>query len=367
MIKVGMRWLHGGAQYFADQMKYDDPTMRFGDGDFTSLDTSIHRVLLELYESQALVYYDEDDSPDFKLFIFLLQKTTGQLSVKIVHIFARIWKIIIGVMPSGAFQTSHGNSWIVGLLFFSYYEMVIAKFPYRAVQLEQAFEAERVEFPDYGDDHIIATGVEIHDIVNENGYASFVHEFFGMEITKIRNDVPFLSVPDGHGGVLIDGAVFLKRRFTLSDETYPPGTTKVVPYKMLSDTLVKFAYGNSPRETLIDYCISSIGLAYDNMGVNPIIHEMCENLFLYCTHLGKFFSLDTLREEFFKFDRCGKKDITRLLRKVGITKDQLFNGFPTRKTLLGMHKYDKDYVNFSPPVRVYSATETKPWEVNESY
>jgi hypothetical protein len=192
MIKIGMKYFYGGAQLFANQMRYNDPTMVYGDGDFKSLDTSIHRVLLELYETHAAVYVDPK-SPDYSLFLFMLQLATENLSVKLVHVFARVWKVMFGVMPSGAFETSHGNSWIVGLIWWTYVEWVMSKFPHRSAQIEAAFQAGRIQFPCYGDDHMPGVGREINDIVNETGFSKFVNDVFGMLIRNLRENIPFFK------------------------------------------------------------------------------------------------------------------------------------------------------------------------------
>jgi len=362
-IKVGLRWWHGGAEYFAKQMKYDDPTMVFSDGDFDALDTTIHRVLLELYETQASIYY-KTGTPDYPLFMILLQQATSNLSVKLVHVFSKVWKLMLGVMPSGAYETSHGNSWIVGLLFWTYFEQTIFKFPHRAAQLEKTYRDRRIEFPVYGDDHVPAIGREVIDIFNETGYADFVATVFDMKIHKIRENVPFLSIPDEFGGLKEDGVIFLKRRFIKKPKDFPKECANILPYKTMKDALVKFAYGNNERLTYADYTVACLGLAYDNMGVNPVIHQFCEQLFRFTVHVGKFRDMDQIRDAFFEFNFCEDRrlDITRIMRKVGLNTDELWKGFPTRQRLIDMHTYDAEYVDFTPPFKRYSNSECKAWE-----
>lgn len=361
MIKVGMRWWHGGAQYFADQMGYKNPDMIYFDGDYEALDTTFKKHLLELYESQAFVYYDEELS-DMNLFEMLLKLATENIAVKMVHIFARIWKLIIGIMPSGAYETSHGNSWLVGLLFWAYIEMVKSKRPQRAAQIDKLFREGKIEFPVYGDDHVIGVHKSVADIINEEGYASFVKEFFGMKIHKIRNNIPFLSVPDEHGGLKVDGVIFLKRRLIKRPDDYPTDLPDVLPYKNLDDVLVKLAWGNNPRWTLADYAISAIGLAYDGMGTNPVLHEICLQMFVFCVRQGGFASMEDLRRAFMDFRADKTKDITRVLRKIGIPLEKVLEGFPSRDYLLSLHKYDKHYVNFSPPFQRWSPTHVMEWD-----
>jgi hypothetical protein len=305
-IKIGMKFFFGGAQKFAEQMKYDDPTMKFFDGDFKALDTTINRVLLELYSSQAAVYVSKQ-SPHYAIFMYLLQVATENLSVKAVHIFARIWKIIFGTMPSGAYETSHGNSWIVALLWFSYTIYVEIMTPHKSALIEEVYQSGRMQFPVYGDDHVSAIGSEISDIINEEGFAKFVNIFFKMEIRNIRSNIPFLSVPDEHGGLKVRGVVFLKRYFIARTAEFPEWMPKVLPYKHIDDFLVKLAWGNNPRLTLADYAIASIGLAYDSMGTNHRIHELCLHMFQFCVSAGKFSSMDSLVASFYLLEVWKKK------------------------------------------------------------
>jgi len=43
---------------------------------------------------------------------------TKNLSVKELHLFARLWILLIGKIPSGAYETSMADSWYVALSFF---------------------------------------------------------------------------------------------------------------------------------------------------------------------------------------------------------------------------------------------------------
>jgi len=361
MIKVGLRWLFGGAHYFADQLQYADPDMRYFDGDFKALDTTLNRVFLELYVSQAAVYVDKS-SVDYPMFLYLLQLATENLSVKAVHIFARVWKLIIGVMPSGAFETSHGNSWIVGLLFFTYIESIKVKYPYKAQLINDKMNEGKIQFPVYGDDHVIGVHKSLSDIINEEGFAKFVNDYCDMEISKIRSNIPFCSTLDDYGNFSEAGVVFLKKYFVERDRyDFPKYLPEILPCKKFEDCLVKFAYGNRSRLTLVDYALACIGMAYDNMGINPYIHEFCENLFRYCVQVADIKNMDVLKEAYLQSDFFNQRDFTRTLRKIGIPVEQLLKGFPTRRQLIDMHIYDSEYVDFTPPFKRYNPREYVDW------
>jgi len=354
MIKVGMRWWHGGAQYFADQMHYKNPDMVYFDGDYEGLDTTIPKKLLEMYSYSAALYYENVTDKDFAA---LLNLTSSNLAVKLVHLFGSIWKVIVGTMPSGAKETSHGNSWIVGLLFFAYVEYVKLTKPTERSKIDDALAKGLIEFPVYGDDHVGGVHKSVYHVINEEGYANFVASFCKMKITKKREKIPFFSVPDRMGDVRVDGVVFLKRRFIKRPRNYPHYLPEVLPYKKFSDMLVKFAFGNSQRYNLGDYAIAACGMAYDSMGTNPIAYEFARGLFNECMRAGNYESVDGLITEMLSTrTKEDQKDFGQLLRKAGITEGELRKGFPSERDLLHMHMYDEKYVNFTPPFQRYNAS-----------
>jgi len=358
-VKIGMSWWHGGAQAFADQMKYTNPEMRYGDGDFKAFDTSVNMFLLGLYETQARVYLNKEVS-NMKLFDVLLNIATNNICAKITHIIGRTWRMIFGVMPSGAFETSHGNSWILGLLWFSFFEYVCMMYPHRAVQLNKLFDDGLIEFPDYGDDHVPAVHSSVHDILCEAEFGKFVQKYFDMEIRNLRNSIPFLSVPDAFGGLKKEGVTFLKTFFILRPEYMPKHLPDVVPFRKISDCLVKLGWGNSPRLSLADYCVATIGLVYDSKGTNLPFYEICRQIFDYTFQVAGFTDMRDVRKAFFAFGTDGaRKDLTKILRKCHITVDEIFKGFPRIEELWEMHTYDAAYVNFTPQFGHYSSGERK--------
>jgi len=360
MIKIGLKWWHGGAFVLAEQLNAFTNDMVYSDGDFKGLDTTENRILLELYSSQALVYYDPN-SPHFELFLHLLGIATENLSVKLVHLFARVWKIIIGVMPSGAFETSHGNSWIVGLLWWTYFEYVFAKYPERAVELEQAFQDKKIEFPVFGDDHILAILESLADILNEEDFASWVATNWNMKIYRIHVRDSLFSVPNDFGGLKVKGPAFLKRYFIKTPKEWGDALPPVLPYKRLEDILPKLAWGNSPRETYAAYAMSCIGIVYDTMGTNTTAYDICKEFFSFLCQQGGFRNMSELRIAFVQ-NVENAKDIQRMVRKAGITMDQLLRGFPSQEYLLSLHVLDRDYCDFSPPFGRYSASATTEWD-----
>jgi len=116
MIRIGMSWWKGGGlQVFLD-MNGDDPDMVYSDGDVSNYDMSVKRTFMEFYVGSAGVYNRESNVSHVyrNLQKFVLRRLTRRMT----HMYGNVWRVILGGMPSGAFSTSHGDSWILAAMFF---------------------------------------------------------------------------------------------------------------------------------------------------------------------------------------------------------------------------------------------------------
>jgi len=183
VIKIGINFWFGGATALAMSVGFDDPNVIFEDGDFKHLDSTIHMILLMLYVTQASVYFNWNGMTDTnaKLLKCFFRVCAERLSIKVTHMFSTIWRVIYGGMPSGAFETSHGDSWIVAFLYFLYVRQVMERYPERVSQLRELYRLFRCGIIVYGDDHVLFTHRDVHDIINETGFARFVAVFWGMK------------------------------------------------------------------------------------------------------------------------------------------------------------------------------------------
>jgi len=212
-IKVGMKWAHGGAMQFAS-----DITCEFmkgiilGDLDIDGYDTRVHRFLLEVYCAHSR-YYVSDESPDLDLFLAFLKVNIANLTVKNTLLFGRIWRIIIGTMPSGAFETSHGNSWIFTFLWFCFLAKQMALHPSKAQQLYDLVFLYYLIIAIYGDDSVFVTHESVYDIFNIHLFVAFIQGDWGFVARDVRDFVPLLTTPSEDGNAKVKGVVFFKKVF----------------------------------------------------------------------------------------------------------------------------------------------------------
>jgi hypothetical protein len=344
MIKIGLVWWFGGAYNFAKQFLYEDPDMIWEDGDFRGLDRTLNRALLVMYLAGHKRYVrfkaGEAGRKSERLFNAILKFLGIRMPVKFVNLYSDIWVIMYGQMPSGAFETSHGDSWCVGLLFFLYVQSVLKKKPFLRKLYMECRAKGRVVFVVYGDDHVLGIDKRLHPYINERGYAKFVNYYFSMQIRNIRTLKNFLSTEKRDGEITGDGVVFLQKYFVKNK--YGIGAP-VLPFRPLSKTVIKSGYGSKGEKiTLFDYMIASLGMVYDSGGTNDLAYIFCKDMFDRLKPLVEDY--DTRLEEY--KHSSADTNISRILRKCAISVEELQKGFPTQDHLLSMHIED-EYKNGS--------------------
>jgi len=350
VIKIGMNFWWGGAMNLAMQMCYNDPDIIFEDGDFRALDTTIHLILLIFYVNAARAYYDVASMSHETLTLFeaFFRIVAERLSIKVTHIFSTIWRVVYGGMPSGAYETSHGDSWIVTFLYFMYVEWVIENNPHRKNQILELFRKRLVGIIVYGDDHVLFTHKSIHDIINEKGFANFVKYYWGMEIRNIHT-AKFISEVHYTGGVLVrPGIVFLKRYFVNASNVFTPGemiryniTSPVLPFRPIHALTNKYAYGKGETKSILEYAVSAIGMAYDTQGTNRAGYVFCEIMYRRALKVLDGDPRDAINKYLYELRMSGRDTyITRVMRTLNLSDEDIVAGFPEWESLITRHYYD---------------------------
>jgi len=343
MIMVGMKWARGGVDHFADIFGVkdgDESEYVFSDADFDKLDKKIHQVYMRMFEDSALVYYNKED-PMYPHMVRIAQYLAQRCSQRITHVFGQLWAVIEGGMPSGRWMTSHGDSWIVGLWFFTFCTMAISTAEEKdRILLERELLLCLVKIVIYGDDHIIC--IRRHPVVmkyfNIYCFAEWVKKYTGGELRDIRWDVGFESFASG-GFHTYKGAVFLKQTFVRNTHK-GEGQPKFLPFRPMNELLVRCVFGRDTRQRdIYDVILSSIGQAYNTYGSNESAYKW---LFHFHTHMKRMIDPDS-RSLAGALDRITQKTLLGKLRQADVTIDDLKRGFPTMQSLVAKNTYDKVY------------------------
>lgn len=340
LIKIGFRWWKGGAYELAKQLRYTE-NVTMGKGDVKKMDKHIKRHLLNLFSSENLRYYNfsDVDKTHGDFFKELVEWAGDSLAVKVVNTVGDRFVVMNGVLPSGAYETSHANSWIMGYLYFLFLAHC-ATGP-NGTRVMQAVASGAIVFVVYGDDHILSTPTDLWNVCGEHKFKEFVLGF-GL-IIQDDGQFPFLSRVGKYGELIVPGISFLQHYFVLReevglDEDYPP----VLPFRPSHKTIVKVPYGSGAPRSNVDNVLAVIGMAYDSKGTNEYTYLFLRGL--YATLIEPALAEgSTPGEDVENFLRrvsgCPtlSYDITKLLRKGSITLDELANGFPERISILQKH------------------------------
>lgn len=336
-IKIGMTWWYGGANLIAEQLGIKfSKEMIWEDGDYSGQDRTINRGWLTLYMAGNSRYTKFPTPRDRAVHDALTVLVAKRLSVKFTNVFGKIWRVVYGGMPSGATDTSHGDSWIVACLFFLYIEDVIQKNPKIRKAVLLALRLGQLVIIIYGDDHVIGVLKSLHAYINERGFSFFVKYYFDMVIRNMRQSRSLLSIVRRDGTTCGSGIVFLQKY--LIKNTIDPKLPDILPFRPIEKTVIKCAYGSKGDKWCVtDYAIAAIGMAYDSQGTNPVAYDFCREMFHTCMeniedkHAYTKYYADTVKDT----------SLTRIIRKAQIPVELIREGFPSLRTLYDMHINDE--------------------------
>lgn len=331
-IRIGQKWTYGGAQDFAVFLLAGHPDIVWHTGDFTKLDKTLKDFLLGYYVASGMGYFTVHQSQE-KFFQDLFAILIEHVCVKIVNHVGGVWTIMRAFMYSGGFETSHGDSWCVFLIWLMFVLHIADTHLDLAEELIYAI-GKTLRITIYGDDHVWTTPKKYAGFMNEHKFAEFVKEFLQMEIRDALVLDNFFSTVNEAGEIQRAGVVFLKRYFIFDDsrsKKYPV----IYPFKPTHQTMIKLFCSRDSLD--VTYVLQSIGQAYDTLGTNPVSYSMCYDF--YCYYMRKVNQpiYKVIAEAIAKSDHVS---VSRLMKKSGITLNELSQGFPTLKYLIKRHRID---------------------------
>lgn len=340
-IAIGISFWNGGAYEMAVKLRYNEEGRWFGTSDIEAYDNNIKAQMLLIYSYFSAYYYDVNRG-DSKIFRELLKLSADNLTLKIVHVYKDIWRMIFGGMPSGAYETSHGDSWILMFIYVHFCMYIGLKKPSYMGKIKDYLIRRIIYFYIYGDDFITSIPGDLKDVLDLDIFKNFAAEYYGLTLRDCAYSKLFLSEIDVATGMITKkGVKFLSRYFVRTTAvTTRKDLPPVLPYREFSKTAKKYAYGDGGTRNSIDHVLAAVGMAYDSFGTNRTSYEFCK--FMYETNL-RMIGCKSWAEYIEKHrDALEGKNVTSMLRKLSITKEVLSEGFPTITRLLDMHRYDKN-------------------------
>lgn len=333
VIRIGQKWKFGEAQRFANRFHAFSKRHKWFTGDVRKLDKNIRDWMLSLYIMSGRKYFKEEDEKTSgfldRMFVLLAER----INVKLTCHITGLWTLMKGVMYSGGFETSHGDSWILGLIFCMYFIRVIEENPHMGSDIVCATFSGDMMIALYGDDHLMVVPDPLVAFVNETDFAAFALKFFGMVIRELEEYSDFFSTVDPAGELTKKGVVFLKRYFVLM----PPkeeGFPVVYPFKPTHETILKLVC-NKENDARV-YPLQAIGQAYDTLGTNPVAYAMVKKFYEYWMGILDF-DQEAINSLVAALDPQSRN---RLWKKCGMNWRSSTMCFPTLSHLQSMHRID---------------------------
>jgi len=344
-IRIGSKWSRGGADSLAKSLGvWDEPWVRqLFAGDVDKFDQSVIRPFIDLYWSTHLAYHDETDE-DYPILVELCKWLCQVQLNRITHLYGRRWASVHAQVPSGILDTSHMDSFVMLIYLISFCVHTIHSSPEEIREgLEEHF-LDVIKMVVYGDDHVFRTGAGLYaGYFSGQAFAQFVQRFFGVTIRDLEVDLPFCStVKDGY--LVKKGVMFLRHYFVpnpyYGDPKYP-GQCRYLPYRETRDVMIRVAYSREVREVRepLDVVLSIVSHAYGTYASNPDTYERLRILYALIVK-EEGYTPATLKEELWR--RAEEGDLGKM-RQMGITVEEISQGFPSWETLVRKNVYDEAY------------------------
>jgi len=343
-IRIGHRWSRGGMDSIAKCLGISIANCFKNilcDGDIDKFDMRVKAFFVNLYYSSSLAY-EVPGSEDYEIKKKIIKQIIKAIVARITQLFGELWCIQRGGVPSGCYNTSHMDSWVMALYFclFCVWQIFNAPKNHQA-QLEEEF-IKIVKLIVYGDDHVYNKGEGLGSTYfSTTLFAKFLEEMFEVELRDHRDGVPFCSTEFEGWLVGLPGMVFLKH-YAVVNKNKGEGQSSFVPFRETRDYICRAAWGREPKDRdIMDVMLSVLGHVYGTHGSN---YDAYKSLMFFYRELLRFvppsYTHNQSADEMIQ--RVDRTDI-RKMRQHGITTDDLRTGFPTWENLQSRNVYDASY------------------------
>jgi len=354
VINVGRRWWYGGAWEFARFLNFDMLGMTWHEGDFKAYDKHVVDWLLMLYMANNRVYYDLKNMTDQEKYVFLRlhEEIIFNMVCKVTCHITGAWRIINGIMWSGGKETSHGDSWITLFVFCLFLVYQIKKNPFYAKRIRMLIQMGFIRLGTYGDDHLFCAPETVAHLICEKEFQRVAFLLVGMVIQEPMTHTNFITTFSPVSGELIQvGPKFLKRYFIKSSD---PELAPILPFKPTHQTVCRLLLAYKTHWfTLV---LAAIGQVWDTMGTNPVAYKITKKIYNFARQKD----VRTPIQIYDDLVQSGSNAsyLRGLLKKSGMTAEEMFSHFPSRQQIMERHVYNEIKANYTwTPERINQYTK----------
>jgi len=344
-IQVEHKHPHGGMDRLARCLKVtslNEWKKILVEGDIKNMDQSTNEWLINLFYSYGLIY-DDPNGPDYDVRKRIIKMLIRQISIRFTHLFGPTWAAVTGGVPSGIFNTSHMDSWIVTLylMLFVTFQMMTAD-PKDFDKLEEAALYLFAAIV-YGDDHVYnKTEDELcQSYFSGVAFSNFMKTYFDVDIRDMRDGVSFLS-SSRNGKLVVRGMTFLKHQAVLNPHkiSLTDAQPRYLPFRESFEYFIRIAWGKHNKvRTLFDVILSCIGHAYGTYASNHDAYVGIHAIYKNAMDMLGVPECQILSQVVADLPEDDFKD----LRRKGISREELLNGFPAWETLIRKNELNEPY------------------------
>jgi hypothetical protein len=256
--------------------------------------------------------------------------------------------LLIGVMPSGSLETSHGDSWIVGIVYWlAYIFHVMEKVDVKVRRSIWRYLAARfIALFFYGDDFLQTYPKVLRSWINVEGFTAYLQTCHKIQMKNMQEFTSCLTYLHVRNNEVISriytGPSYLKRHFIRADnfnlQLYEPKIAPIVSWRPVPQY---FWRAGVPRDRAAPIYLNLarlIGLAYDTLGIDPVSYNFVKTIYNWTYEIsaklvGSAF-LAANMPEWLEAD-------VKYLRKINFR--LAHNNFPSRFELLRLNILDREY------------------------
>jgi hypothetical protein len=343
-IRIGGKWSHGGGDSLAECLGININNCwekGIWEGDFKKFDQSVRNTLQKIYYSQATIHFDET-SADFPILERIIQFIVEIACYRVTYIMSNIWIVIEGSIASGKLNTSHCDSWITSFVFSGFMMWMLFKTPIEMQEELEAYMIAIIKLVTYGDDHLYRVGISKWSVMfGGDQWAYYCKTYWNMDVRDLK--LVSFCTQHSNGWITEVGACFLKYVQVINENTNP-GQPTFLPYRETRDFVVRAVYSREPKvRDSVDVMLSVIGQAYSTYASNKNAYVRLRNFYV---QLYEGLTVRTGLKEKMAERLQDAQDIRRI-RQMGITPEELIQGFPSYEHLEAKNTVDKAYLDNS--------------------
>jgi hypothetical protein len=315
----------------------------YAEWDVSSFDLSILSGMLMNYMHAVRYWIKEEDTWQYRFFLYMLEYAAEALSYNVVQWF-RDFLLVVGMMPSGSSETSHGDTWIMLIYFvmtFIFHVMSKVSADIRKKIASALLDILIVAIA-YGDDCNYVYPRELRDYIGVDKLVEFATVMYNAKMRNVNEHTSlatYLKYDSRYGctGYVYRGPVFLKRYYVFDHNFREKGTPQIMPWRQTAAYIWRVGMPKDPSGNSVEMLSRLIGLVYDTMGVDPYQYQLIADMYaLVYTSVQEKMTL----EQLYLIVQEGLKRDDKYFRKVGLSSVAV--RFPTLEELHLMNRLDWD-------------------------